>query len=168
MGGDPDSTAYRSMRFATTVSLSRLPVVALHGVAMALKLMELEMSAESALDNKLVPRSRARSQEVITRVIGAVRRLLARTGYEAMTMRQVAEATGKSTGVINYHFARKRGLMLAVLDHELANLTQHDRELLRGAVKALETVSPKGDRFWIDMLSMADADELVAQRMKVL
>ena len=52
-----------------------------------------------------------RRNEVIRRVIT----LIGEHGMDGMTMRQVAHATGLSTGTINYHFGNKRGLVLAAL-----------------------------------------------------
>ena len=88
-----------------------------------------------------------RSLELMDRMLKQVRPLLGQTGYEAMTMRQVADVTGKSTGTINYHFKNKQGLLLAVLDRELAALSDVDLRRLVGAVEAIEKVSPKNDRF---------------------
>lgn len=52
-----------------------------------------------------------RRNDVLQRVIG----LIGEHGIDGMTMRQVAHATGLSTGTINYHFGNKRGLVLAAL-----------------------------------------------------
>jgi len=109
-----------------------------------------------------------RSLELMDRMLKQVRPLLGQTGYEAMTMRQVADVTGKSTGTINYHFKNKQGLLLAVLDRELAALSDVDLRRLVGAVEAIEKVSPKNDRFWIDMVSLSFADESIAGRLKGL
>ncbi|MFA7248477.1 MAG: TetR/AcrR family transcriptional regulator [Dehalococcoidia bacterium] len=52
-----------------------------------------------------------RRNEVLHHVIA----LIGEHGIDGMTMRQVAQATGLSTGTINYHFGNKRGLVLAAL-----------------------------------------------------
>ena len=52
-----------------------------------------------------------RRNEVLHHVIT----LIGEHGIDGMTMRQVAHATGLSTGTINYHFGNKRGLVLAAL-----------------------------------------------------
>ena len=52
-----------------------------------------------------------RRNEVLQRVTA----LIGEHGIDGMTMRQVAHATGLSTGTINYHFGNKRGLVLAAL-----------------------------------------------------
>lgn len=48
-------------------------------------------------------------------VLQHVTALIGEHGIDGMTMRQVAHATGLSTGTINYHFGNKRGLVLAAL-----------------------------------------------------
>lgn len=48
-------------------------------------------------------------------VLRHVTALIGEHGIDGMTMRQVAQATGLSTGTINYHFGNKRGLVLAAL-----------------------------------------------------
>ena len=48
-------------------------------------------------------------------VLQHVTALIVEHGIDGMTMRQVAHATGLSTGTINYHFGNKRGLVLAAL-----------------------------------------------------
>ncbi len=48
-------------------------------------------------------------------VLHHVTALIGEHGIDGMTMRQVAHATGLSTGTINYHFGNKRGLVLAAL-----------------------------------------------------
>jgi AcrR family transcriptional regulator len=119
---------------------------------------------QNSSETPLLPKSGA----LVEQILKSVRVLLGRWGYEAMTMRQVATATGKSTGTVNYHFGSKRGLMLAVLDRELANLSDEEAVLINSAFNAFDLLSKKGDRFWLDMLSIAAADELVAQRMQTL
>ena len=48
-------------------------------------------------------------------VLHHVTALIGEHGIDGMTMRQVAHATGLSTGTINYHFGNKRGLVRAAL-----------------------------------------------------
>ncbi len=50
-------------------------------------------------------------------VLVTVYELIAEHGIDGTTMRQVAAASGLSTGTLNYHFTNKRGLILAALDH---------------------------------------------------
>ncbi|MSQ30456.1 MAG: TetR family transcriptional regulator [Dehalococcoidia bacterium] len=52
-----------------------------------------------------------RRNEILRHVIA----LIGEHGIDGMTMRQVARATGLSTGTVNYHFSNKRGLVLAAL-----------------------------------------------------
>ncbi len=48
-------------------------------------------------------------------VLRHVTALIGEHGIDGMTMRQIAQATGLSTGTINYHFRNKRALVLAAL-----------------------------------------------------
>lgn len=50
------------------------------------------------------------------RILLAVFDLVARHGVDGLGMRRVAEATGLSTGTLNYRFTNKRGLLEAAID----------------------------------------------------
>ena len=60
-----------------------------------------------------MPATRERRRELLR----AVSELIARNGIDGMSMRQVADAAGMSTGTINYHFKNKRGLIMAAMDY---------------------------------------------------
>ncbi len=63
--------------------------------------------------NPAAPSTEGRRRDVLRAVSG----LIADHGIEGMSMRQVADAVGMSTGTINYHFKNKRGLIVAAMDY---------------------------------------------------
>lgn len=64
------------------------------------------------------PSERSR-REVRARLGAAARELFARYGFEAVSLRQVAEASGVTPAMVNYYFGGKQGLWLAVLEDYL-------------------------------------------------
>ena len=106
--------------------------------------------------------------ELRLRMLDAAVKSLVRDGFAALSTRAVAQGAGVPLSQIHYHFGSKQGLLLAVLDRELAALSDVDLRRLVGAVEAIEKVSPKNDRFWIDMVSLSFADESIAGRLKGL
>ena len=67
----------------------------------------MTLPSESGTDSAREPRR--------NEVLHHVTALIGEHGIDGMTMRQVAHATGLSTGTINYHFGNKHGLVLAAL-----------------------------------------------------
>jgi AcrR family transcriptional regulator len=103
--------------------------------------------------------------------------LISEHGMDGMTMRQVAHASGLSTGTINYHFTNKRGLILAALDAAPSvsvDVAPEDagsalRALLRGFVLE-DDERHAWWRFWIEVTAQAarDPDLRDRQRNRVL
>ncbi len=56
-----------------------------------------------------------------TEFTDAASRIIARSGVEAATMREVAAEAGWTTGAVTHYFADKRELLLATLQDSLAN-----------------------------------------------
>jgi AcrR family transcriptional regulator len=54
-------------------------------------------------------------------IIEAANRFVA-SGYHAVSMREIAEASGASKAAIYYHFADKEALLLAIMDQSLTQL----------------------------------------------
>lgn len=124
-------------------------------------------------------------QEVLRAVIA----LIGERGVDGMTMRQVAQATGMSTGTINYHFTNKRSLILAALDAAPSSLapsspapsssapsssssdqggTPVDRlhALFRGFI--LEDAERRAWwRFWVEVTAQAARDPDLRERQRV-
>ena len=57
--------------------------------------------------------------EVRARLSASARELFARQGFEAVSLRQVAEAAGVTPAMVHYYFGGKQGLWLAVLEDYL-------------------------------------------------
>lgn len=64
------------------------------------------------------PREQSR-QEVRARLGAAARELFARHGFEAVSLKQVAEAASVTPAMVHYYFGGKHGLWLAVLEDYL-------------------------------------------------
>jgi TetR/AcrR family transcriptional regulator len=58
-------------------------------------------------------------QQVRARLGAAARELFARHGFQAVSLRQVAEAAGVTPAMVSYYFGGKQGLWMAVLEDYL-------------------------------------------------
>jgi len=119
---------------------------------------------------------RTRSTPDVTRkhVAGKVYELISEHGIESLSMRQVAEATGLSTGTINYHFGNKRSLLMAAF--ESAYTLPDDWEQYRGSPSAqlrrlahayvCRWAKDRFWRFWINYLAFSTRDEEMLAHQK--
>jgi len=122
-------------------------------------------------------RSRPRPGQEWTRrhVLETVYELISEHGVESLSMRQVAEATGLSTGTINYHFGNKESLLIAAL--ESAYELPHDWEQYRGSpaaqlrrlVLGYVCRNPKDRfwRFWINYVAASTRNAEMAAHQKL-
>jgi TetR/AcrR family transcriptional regulator len=79
-----------------------------------------ETAAARGASKRKVGRPSERSRrEVRARLGAAARELFARHGFEAVSLRQVAEASGVTPAMVHYYFGGKQGLWLAVLEDYL-------------------------------------------------
>lgn len=106
-------------------------------------------------------------------VLRAVTLLIGEQGIDGMTMRQVARATGMSTGTINYHFTNKRSLILAALDAapaapasgEEGTPLERLQALFRGFI--LEDLDRRSWwRFWVEVTAQAARDADLRDRQR--
>ncbi len=111
--------------------------------------------------------------ETRAEVLRAVARLIGEHGVDGMTMRQVAQAAGMSTGTINYHFANKRGLILAALDAAPSAPVEGEgggglarlHGLFRGFI--LEDDDRRAWwRFWVEVTAQAARDADLRERQR--
>ena len=121
--------------------------------------------------------ARTRSTPDITRkhVLGTVYELISEHGIESLSMRQVAEATGLSTGTINYHFGNKHSLLIAAF--ESAYALPVDWEEYRGSPSAqlrrlvlghvCRWAKDRFWRFWINYLAFSTRDEQLLEHQKM-
>lgn len=98
-------------------------------------------------------------------VLRAATRLIGERGVDGMTMRQIAEASGVSTGTVNYHFRNKRGLVLAAIDSAGVSPTVTATATALGRIEALLSTFVLEDeerrawwRFWVEATAQAARD----------
>lgn len=142
--------------------------------------------ARTSIDNQFVNsqandvtparRSRPRPGQEMTRhhVLETVYELISEYGIEGISMRQVADAAGLSTGTINYHFGNKERLLIAALEsaYELPSDWEHYRgspaAQLRRLVFGYVCRTPKDRfwRFWINYLAASMRNEEMAAHQR--
>lgn len=107
-------------------------------------------------------------------VLRHVYALIGEHGIDGMTMRQVAETTGLSTGTINYHFKNKRGLIMAALDAavaagdapaEGASAVARLEQLLAGFILEDEDRRARW-RFWVEVTAQGARDAELRERQR--
>lgn len=74
----------------------------------------------------------ARGDATRALLLHGARDVLRDDGYTATTMRAVAERAGTRLSQVHYHFGSKRGLLIAVLEHENALLLERQHALYAG------------------------------------
>ena len=74
-------------------------------------------------------------KDIKNEIISAARELFSINGYNAVTMRDVADALGISVGNLTYHFKKKEDLIEAVI------IDQHRGYRKHGEIKTLAAVS---------------------------
>lgn len=79
----------------------------------------------------------ARSEATRSSLIAAAMQAFARSGYEAVSTREIASAAGAHPALIGYHFGGKEGLYLAVFEHIAATMEQRIGPALAGMGQAL-------------------------------
>lgn len=132
----------------------------------------------SQVDTAIAPRRvRSRPGQESTRrhVLETVYELISEHGVESLSMRQVADAAGLSTGTINYHFGNKESLLIAALEN--AYELPPDWEQYRGSPAAqlrrlvfgyvCRTPKDRFWRFWINYLAASTRSEEMAAHQKV-
>ncbi len=108
-------------------------------------------------------------------LLGVVYDLISAHGIDALTMRQVAQASNVSTGTINYHFQNKENLVISALEN--AYRLPNDWEKYRGSPAAqlrrialsyvLRASSDRWWRFWINYLAASTRNEEMQAHQEV-
>jgi AcrR family transcriptional regulator len=70
-----------------------------------------------------------RGEATRRRIVAAAREVLLARGHGATSTRAVADEAGVRLSLVHYHFGSKQRLLLAVLEHENADLLERQREL---------------------------------------
>jgi AcrR family transcriptional regulator len=74
----------------------------------------------------------AKAAQTRERILEAARRILAGEGLERLTTRRVAELAGVSHGMVHYHFADRRDLIVALVVHARRDWVEPLEELVDG------------------------------------
>lgn len=117
--------------------------------------------------------ARPRDEDVRRKIVLATFDCVARDGVSGMSLREVARATGMSTGTITYHFGSRRKLLLNAIDYGYWRLPPEFFELappdaLRWILHRYElSDEPRRTwwQFWLAVTSHAQSDPEVAQRL---
>jgi AcrR family transcriptional regulator len=64
------------------------------------------------------------------RLLDAARRLLARSGYNSLTVEAIGQEAGENKALIRYYFGSKNGLLLALVDGLVSDTLWHARRRL--------------------------------------
>jgi AcrR family transcriptional regulator len=75
-----------------------------------------------------------RRQEVRRQLVDAARELFSQRGFEAVSLREVAQAAGVTPAMVHYYFGGRHGLWKAVLEDTLEGVL----EAMRGAREDIE------------------------------
>jgi AcrR family transcriptional regulator len=123
------------------------------------------MPVNIGLKKPLPPETRGKQQQKF--IAGIVYDLIAESGIENLTMRQVAEAAQVSLGTVTYHFSSKEKLITAAL--ELGYELPEDWDQYKGSPAAqlrrialsyaMQTPSSRWWRFWINYVAMSTRDD---------
>ena len=85
------------------------------------------MPVNIGLKKPLPPETRGKQQQKF--IAGIVYDLIAESGIENLTMRQVAEAAQVSLGTVTYHFSSKEKLITAALELGYESLARFPEEV---------------------------------------
>lgn len=77
----------------------------------------------------MATRSPRADSPVRLRLLDAAKQCLLRDGYAALATRAVADEAGTQLSQIHYHFGSKRGLVLALLEHQTAALLERQARM---------------------------------------
>ncbi len=91
-----------------------------------------------------VERREREKQELRTRILDAARELFAELGYEAVTMRKIAERIEYSPTAIYFHFKDKDALMRELCEMDFSTLAQQFRTIARDR-RTRSSVSARSD-----------------------
>lgn len=103
-------------------------------------------------------------------VIEETIRCIREEGFSAASTRHIIERAGVSTGVVQYHFGDRDGLLNAVIDHAISTLTSAVDELadkvegIDGFEERMKTLADAAWKVFLDPASMTAMEILIATR----
>ncbi|OBF13739.1 TetR/AcrR family transcriptional regulator [Mycobacterium sp. ACS4331] len=119
-------------------------------------------------------RSRHRSQERADRtrelVIEETIRCIREEGFSAASTRHIIERAGVSTGVVQYHFGDRDGLLTAVIDHAVTTLVASINELadevegIKDTEERMRALTDAAWRVFLNPASLTAMEILIATR----
>ncbi len=123
------------------------------------------MSSEASTSSKRVGRPRANGHvpegDVREQILNAAAGLFVQHGYTATTTRRIAAAVGLRQGSLNHYFARKKDILIELLDRTLEPAFAADRDL--------DPALPPQCRLWIlvssDCANLAYGEQNLASLM---
>jgi AcrR family transcriptional regulator len=134
-----------------------------------------DAGSDAGKRSKPAENARPGSERQQSYLLGVVYDLISEHGIDALTMRQVAAASGVSTGTINYHFGNKENLVISAL--EAAYHLPGDWESYKGSPAAqlrrlalsyaLKNSSNRWWRFWINYLAASTRNEEMQAHQEV-
>jgi AcrR family transcriptional regulator len=134
-----------------------------------------ETGGDAGKRSRPAENARPGSERQQSYLLGVVYDLISEHGIDALTMRQVAAASGVSTGTINYHFGNKENLVISAL--EAAYHLPGDWESYKGSPAAqlrrlalsyaLKTGNNRWWRFWINYLAASTRNEEMQAHQEV-
>ena len=106
----------------------------------------------------------------------ATARVIARSGIEAATMREIAAEAGWTTGALTHYFADKRELLLATFQASLAARRSRRDELLdastidrlRASLNGALPIDDDRRRHWLVTLAALQPGQRIANRWPTL
>ena len=94
------------------------------------------------------PKSRPADAGTRAAILGAARRVFARSGVDGTSVREVADAAGVNNAMIYYHFRDKTGLYRAVLADSFTTLDRiWEHPIFRGSATARRKIEKYMEEF---------------------
>lgn len=93
------------------------------------------MNAQSSVPQRR-RRQADRREESRERILDAAEALFAKAGFEAVTMRQIANASEVDTALIHYYFGTKAGVVDAVLERRATEVNERRAQSLEAYAKS--------------------------------
>jgi AcrR family transcriptional regulator len=105
--------------------------------------METELSTPPVGTRKKRGEGHTRRDEILL----AAKKLFLREGYEATTIRRIADVVGVSAPALYLYFKDKEAIMLALCDETFGSLVQHMAELEKKGLSPIERLRQCGEAY---------------------
>lgn len=121
--------------------------------------------------------ARASATDRRAQIVGGLKQVMATRGYAGANMRAIADAAGLTTGLLHYHFANKRAILLGLIEQLAADLQaridpgSRGRAALEGVIDALlglSTADPTALACWTQLHAEAQRDTTVGSAWRAV